>query len=1538
MRTRPDRILLPILVNVIFNLCEINFVDSAEVIIQVPFEVSANSDGIYRLDYSPTEGNPPANHTFHPSIIASGIIITNARPGTKYNFRLHYSNATVADQLTWTAVISTTPDQPIDLKAHIQSGQVVEVRWKPPLLGQVDGYKLKVIPKFQSDNSVRNVHMKKFASPFALRDLVPGGRYQINLYSIFDDKESLTFVSRNFTTKPNTPGRFIVWFRNETTLLVLWQPPYPSGIFSRYKVSINPPDALQSVILVEKEGEPPGPAQAAFNGLVPGRAYNISVETVSNDKSSTPTVAQYRTIPLPPENVTFDRQTVESDRFTVKWLPPKSLTEFDRYQVSIGIRRISPQTVAKDAPSRVATFDFGLLPGRTYKVIVKTMSGNVQSWPAAGNVTTRPLPVASLTGKQISSDMLELNWSPDNRSHQEYYKVTYREMDLFTGDSSVFVVRDKRFTLEQLLPGRNYSISVIAVSRDVESKPATIFQSTIPASPVIELIEPMEGKLNVSWKSDVTSRQDSFEVVYARNDTGQIKKKTIFKNSIILKDLYPGALYNVQVYAVSHGIRSEPITQYQAVFPEPPKSLTIVSITNSSMIVTWNPPSNSKYSHYVVRHRLADRGNWTKFEARNVTTYIIPKLVTGERYIVQVKTVSYRVESARSQQVEQTVEPSRITEVRHILDSYNITFKWTVPEGRIDYYLIVYNVAHNPSNQTTRHITSNKTSGQTMSVIVGELKPGELYSFRFYTISHGVRSNGISIQPRTMPVIDSYVNIIINQQERDTLGIRYTRTSTKLVVFNRYRFQLSDPSILAQEKLANDTNRLILFNNLTPGKLYNISIWTVSGSIHSFPISRQVRLYPEPVKKINGVSVTNNAITLAWNTPPGDKDGYEIQYLTAENDLETNFTDVETMQFVDLRPHWNYTFTVTVISGRGTATQSYSLPYSETFPTLESVPGRVQIFEPINVKPTDITFRWQLPHREQNGVLTSYIISFSIVGSQGTQEKIFSPTQHDGTINNLIPGKTYTFKIQANTKVGKGYAAYYNHTMPIWSPPAPSRLVYPTEVSHTTTTIRVRFRKNYFSNAHGPIVAFTIIVAETESEDSSASNLPSWQKIQDDAIWPPYQVNEPYYPFNKSLVEDFLIGSEPCDESSEGYCNGQLKPGSEYRVKVRAYTAPDKHTDTVYSEKIKTDPDNTPIIVGVIVPIIILIIVVVVAIILRRRSMGPFMKKVSDSRIKDDVLTIHAAEIETSRPVKLKDFAEHYRIMAADSDFRFSEEFEDLKHVGRDQACNAADLPVNRPKNRFTNILPYDHSRVKLLPTDDEEGSDYINANYMSGYISPREFIVTQGPLHSTRDDFWRMVWEQNSRAIVMLTRCVEKGREKCDHYWPYDTQPVYYGDIQVTTLNESQYQDWTVTEFKLMRGDTSRVLRHYHFTTWPDFGVPEPPQKLVKFVRAFRDRIGTDQKPIVTHCSAGVGRSGTFIVLDRLLQHVLKYDCVDIYGMVYEMRKDRVWMVQTEQQYICIHQCLLCVLNNQEGESPHPEVHDNQGFEDDEGIAESGM
>lgn len=177
----------------------------------------------------------------------------------------------------------------------------------------------------ESQPSVKTITINDDETSYIFRELVPGASYQVQLYTVFENKESVAYTSRNFTTKPNTPGKFIVWFRNETTLLVLWQPPYPPGIFTHYKVSIVPPDALESVLYVEIEGDPPGPAQAAFKGLVPGRAYNISVQTVSEDEISTPTTAQYRTVPLRPTNITFDKNNITSYSFRVSWEPPRGL-------------------------------------------------------------------------------------------------------------------------------------------------------------------------------------------------------------------------------------------------------------------------------------------------------------------------------------------------------------------------------------------------------------------------------------------------------------------------------------------------------------------------------------------------------------------------------------------------------------------------------------------------------------------------------------------------------------------------------------------------------------------------------------------------------------------------------------------------------------------------------------------------------------------------------------------------------------------------------------------------------------------------------------------------------------------------------------------------------------------------------------------------------------------------------------------------------------------------------------------------------------
>lgn len=1503
---------------------------------------SENENLSYRIDYEPARGTPSSGFKLTPSDVRTNanVIIADTAPGADYSINLFpiYPNGTVGS-LAWSSFYSTEPEPPRELSVDVVTGKEVKLDWSAPSEGLVSSYQAKIIPLSEHDTTaVKNLNLSNNNLTLELRDLTPGATYEVQLQSIYAKKPSNAFLSANFTTKPNTPGRFIVWFRNETTLLVLWNPPFPSGIFDKYRVSISPPDsgALSEIEIDKEEGSKP--AQAAFYGLIPGRNYNISVQTLSHDQYSQPTEAQYRTVPLPPSNITHDKSIITPSSFEVRWSPPKHATEFDRYQLSLGTKTSGPKIVPKDG-DRVAKFDEGLEPGKTYEVVVKTVSGNVASWAVNSNVTTAPLPVVDLKATHGKAGEIFLEWTPTNGSTQDSYMIKYHEVEAFNSDGTVQVVQDKTNAhLVNLLAGRNFSITVFAVSHEVLSEPTVVYGITRPATPIVESkqVSPLvsERALNVSWRWDVTSKQDSYKINLSRNDTRQRKEFVTKENFYILENLFPGATYNINVSAISYNLISDPYSYYQTVYPRSPENVHILRATNSTISLSWIPPLNSLVDHYSVKFKTLDSTYWREINGINSTSTDLKDLEAGERYLIKVTSVSNKVESVNAKEIEQTMYPNAIYEIKHVLDSYNLTFQWSMPAGRVDYYIIVYNTVREPTVQQSKQIPVNNTRiGQLITAVIDVLRPGELYSFMFYAVSYNLRSEGIGMQLRTLPVINSVINVVIDEHATKGLGIKYTPTPSKLVIFDRYRFQISEPSAPIQERLQNDTNRLVVFDNLVPGKLYNISIWTVSGGMISAPIIRQARLYPEPVRAITAVLILDTEITLMWETPFGDNDAFELQYQDPRDKLlRSNITFAERITFSNLRPHSNYTFSIATLSGYGTSTVLRSSPTSQTFSTLESTPGKVKSFHAIDLKPNEITLKWSLPQSDQNGILTGYKISYYYKGSSQLKNQYFFPHQSNGTITELVPGRSYVFQIQAHTKVGGGSKALWEETMPIWAPPQPDENVVATEVGHTSTTIKTRFRKNYFSNIYGPVVAYTVIIAEDPTKPSSHLELPSWADVQSNIVWPPYQAIDPYYPFNNSLIEDFVVGSGECLDgrsSEKYYCNGPLKPGTSYKIKIRAFTAHDKFTDTAYSQPIITDADNTAIFVGIFVPLTLLTLLAVTMIFMKQRQLGPYAHKSNirkvlpngslNSAYKDDTLcAIDIRELHTSRPVELKNFANHFREMSADSDFRFAEEFEQLKYIGTDKTVKAADLPVNRPKNRFTNIVPYDHSRVKLLPTDDEEGSDYINANYIPGHNSRREFIVTQGPLSGTRDDFWRMLWEQNSRAIVMLTRCIEKGREKCDRYWPYDNQPLIYGDIQVTMLNECQYPDWTISELKVSREDTTRIVRHFHFTTWPDFGVPEPPSTLVKFVRAFREKVHpSSSHPIIAHCSAGVGRSGTFIALDRILQYIRNHDVVDIFSIVCEMRRERCHMVQNEQQYICIHQCLLWALEGKEDLSP---------------------
>ncbi|KAL8600114.1 hypothetical protein ACOMHN_009721 [Nucella lapillus] len=301
------------------------------------------------------------------------------------------------------------------------------------------------------------------------------------------------------------------------------------------------------------------------------------------------------------------------------------------------------------------------------------------------------------------------------------------------------------------------------------------------------------------------------------------------------------------------------------------------------------------------------------------------------------------------------------------------------------------------------------------------------------------------------------------------------------------------------------------------------------------------------------------------------------------------------------------------------------------------------------------------------------------------------------------------------------------------------------------------------------------------------------------------------------------------------------------------------------------------------------------------------------------VVTVDEPSEEKEYPeIPVGEFPAHVDGMHADSDFAFSQEFEDLyRNTRTDFTCEASNQADNRAKNRYINIAAFDHSRVVLkMESGRLKQSDYINANYVDGYQKIRSYIATQGPLPQTFPDLWHMVWEQNCCVIVMITNLMEKGRRKCDQYWPNDAAAETYGHMSVKLVSVVQRAHYTVRAFTLrnlkvkkrhsVKGVSERTVYQYHYTDWPDHGVPDYTLPVLEFVQKSAACNPLDGGPIVVHCSAGVGRTGTYILIDSMMRQIADKGTVNIPGFTLHIRRQRNLLVQTEDQYMFIHDVLV--------------------------------
>uniref|UniRef100_A0A3P8YD34 protein-tyrosine-phosphatase n=1 Tax=Esox lucius TaxID=8010 RepID=A0A3P8YD34_ESOLU len=398
----------------------------------------------------------------------------------------------------------------------------------------------------------------------------------------------------------------------------------------------------------------------------------------------------------------------------------------------------------------------------------------------------------------------------------------------------------------------------------------------------------------------------------------------------------------------------------------------------------------------------------------------------------------------------------------------------------------------------------------------------------------------------------------------------------------------------------------------------------------------------------------------------------------------------------------------------------------------------------------------------------------------------------------------------------------------------------------------------------------------------------------------------------KQLPASFTLGTDHRQSSCE---NKPLEPGQEYVFFLLAELnttagktfAASPYTDSVVTPETEGDPtpadnggDGLIWVVGPVLAVVFIICIVIDNHI-DVSSMHPSFPPLPRLH-----LSVRQTGMMNHPPIPIAELPEHTDLLKANDNLKLSQEYESID-PGQQFTWEHSNLEVNKPKNRYANVIAYDHSRVILTPIEGITGSDYINANYIDGYRKQNAYIATQGPLPETFGDFWRMVWEQRAATVVMMTRLEEKSRIKCDQYWPSRGTETY-GMTQVTLLDTIELATFCVRTFSLHKNGSSekREVRQFQFTAWPDHGVPEYPTPFLAFLRRVKTCNPPDAGPIIAHCSAGVGRTGCFIVIDAMLERIKHEKTVDIYGHVTLMRSQRNYMVQTEDQYSFIHDALL--------------------------------
>ncbi|XP_010000197.1 PREDICTED: tyrosine-protein phosphatase non-receptor type 22 [Chaetura pelagica] len=270
----------------------------------------------------------------------------------------------------------------------------------------------------------------------------------------------------------------------------------------------------------------------------------------------------------------------------------------------------------------------------------------------------------------------------------------------------------------------------------------------------------------------------------------------------------------------------------------------------------------------------------------------------------------------------------------------------------------------------------------------------------------------------------------------------------------------------------------------------------------------------------------------------------------------------------------------------------------------------------------------------------------------------------------------------------------------------------------------------------------------------------------------------------------------------------------------------------------------------------------------------------------------------------------------------FADEFLKLKRQSTKYRADkiypaaASEQLENIKKNRYKDILPFDHSRVELSLITSDADSHYINANFIKGVYGPRAYIATQGPLSTTVIDFWRMIWEYEVLIVVMACMEFEMGKKKCERYWAeVGSSPLHCGPFSIICETEEKKKEYVIRTLKVTLNEEIRTIHQFHYKNWPDHDVPSSIDPILELISEIRCYQPDDNVPVCIHCSAGCGRTGVLCAIDytqKLLRDGIVPVNFSIFSLIQDMRTQRPSIVQTKEQYELVYDAVIELFKRQ--------------------------